>query len=98
MTIIALESARPGMRLLGPVTNSKGQTILEGGTILTDRLIEKLSNAGTGSLLVDGAPDHTAKEEVLSKLHKRFETSRNNCHMALLEEAVAEHLEELYGQ
>ncbi len=97
MMFIALECARPGMRLLQSVTNSKGQTLLEGGTVLTDGLIEKLSAGGTGSLLVDGAPDHTAKDELLSKLHKRFETSRNNCHMALLEDAVAEHLEEFYG-
>ncbi len=98
MPIIALEKARPGMRLLGPVTNARGLVLLEAGTTLTDPLIGKLLNAGTGSLLVTGAPDATAKEELLTQLRKRFETSRSRPHMTLLEDAVAEHLEEFYGQ
>ena len=98
MLIISLDEVQPGMRLSTPATNDAGVVLFEAGTTLTDPLIAALRNAGIKSVFIAGAPDRAVIEELLTQLRKRFERSRNEPHMALLERAVAEHLEEFYAQ
>jgi hypothetical protein len=98
MPIVSLDKAQVGMRLSKPVANESGVVLLEAGTTLTSQLITGLLNANITSVCIAGTPDRARMEEMLSGLRKRFEKSRHEAHMAMLEELVAEHIEELYAQ
>ncbi len=98
MAVISVAGAQTGMRLSRSVTNSRGVVLLEAGTILNNQLIARLQNANIYSIQVSGTPDRSNIDQMLSELQKRFEKSRHEAHMALIEEAVKEHIEELYAE
>ncbi len=98
MAIVCVARAQTGMRLATSVTNDRGVVLLEAGTILTAQLIARLQKANINSIHVSGPPDHVMLDEMLSQLQKRFERSRGQPHMDILEQVVKEHLEELYGE
>ena len=98
MLFISLDRAQDGMKLSRPATNEAGVVLLEAGTTLTGPLIKRLLRVGVRSVCIVGVPDSAVVEELLAQLRKRFEMTRNEPHMALLESVVAEYIEEFYAQ
>jgi len=98
MPIVSVDRAQPGMRLSKSVTNESGAVLFEAGTMLTSQLITELRNASIGSVYIVGTPDHARIEEMVAGLRKRFAKTRHEAHMAMLEELVIEHIEELHAQ
>ncbi len=96
MGLVSVAAVQAGMRLSNSVTNKSGVVLLEAGTILTGSLIARLQNAHISSVYVHETADRAKVEEMLSQLRKRFEKKRGDPHMALLEEIVKEHIEDLY--
>jgi len=94
---ISLDKAQDGMKLSRPATNEVGVVLLESGTTLTEPLIRRLLRIGVRSVSISGDPDTAALDEALAQLKRRFDPTRNETHMALLESAVAEYIEELYA-
>ncbi len=98
MRFISLDKAEDGMTLSRPATNDTGVVLVETGTILTAPLIRRLLRVGVRSVCVTGVPDGTDLEQRLAELRRRFDTTRQNHHMALLESLVAEYLEEIHAE
>jgi len=94
---ISLDKAQDGMKLSRPATNEAGVVLLESGTTLTEPLIRRLLRIGVRSVCIGGDPDAATLDEALDQLKRRFDLTRNEAHMALLESAVAEYLKELYA-
>ncbi len=98
MLFISVDRAQDGMKLSRPATTEAGVVLLEAGTTLTGPLIKRLLRVGVRSVCIVGTPDAAVPEELLRELKKRFEMTRNEPHMALLESVVAEYIEEFYAQ
>ncbi len=98
MPIVPVDQVRPGTRLLKSVTDAHGSVLFEAGRMLTHALITELLAANIRTVCVAGTLDRAKVEEMLSGLRKRFEQTRQYPLMPMLEELVAEHIEELYAQ
>ena len=98
MRYVSLDKAEDGMKLSRPATNETGVVLLEAGTTLTAPLIRRLLRVGVRSVCIAGTPDGTDLEQLIAELRRRFDVTRNDPHMALLESLVAEYLEEFYAQ
>ena len=98
MRYISLDKAQDGMKLSRPATNETGVVLLEAGTTLTAPLIKRLLRVGVRSVCITGIPEGTDLEQLLTQLRRRFDVTRNDPHMELLESLVAEYLEEFYAQ
>ena len=97
MPIISLDKAEAGMTLSKPAVNEFGVVLLDAGAKLTNHLITRLLRADISSVYIVGAPDRAKIQALLTQLQERFEKTRNEPHMALLEELVAEHIEECHA-
>jgi hypothetical protein len=97
MPIVSLDKAEAGMTLSKPAVNEFGVVLLDAGAKLTGHLITRLLRADISSVYIVGAPDRAKIQELLTQLQERFEKTRNEPHMALLEEIVAEHIEECHA-
>jgi hypothetical protein len=98
MSVVPLDKARAGMRLSRSVADESGEVLLGAGAVLTGRLIARLLNANIGSVHIERVLDRAKVEEMLSSLRKRFGKTRHEAHMAMVEELVAEHIEEQYAR
>ncbi|OPY71459.1 MAG: hypothetical protein A4E62_01242 [Syntrophorhabdus sp. PtaU1.Bin002] len=94
----AVDSLKPGMVLAKPVVNKNGLVMVSEGTELNDSLIGKIREMDVPGVYVRGMtqPD-TPKEDMLALLDKRFNGVEEKPYMALIKQALKEHIEELYG-
>ena len=85
------------MRLLKPVLNKSGMTLLAQGTELSETWIRRIQDMEIESIHID-APVEPAvpKEEMLEQLDKRFRNVENKPYMGLIKRSVQEHIEEMY--
>ena len=97
MPIVSLEKAEAGMTLSKPAVNEFGVVLLDAGAKLTGHLITRLLRADISRVYVVGTPDRAKIQELLTQLQERFEKTRNEPYMALLEKIVAEYIEECHA-
>jgi hypothetical protein len=97
MPKLYLSELKPGMRLLKPVTNPSGMTLLPEGTELNEELIDRLQRLEVESVHVRGnrRPDRPL-EELLAELDARFRKTETEPHTALLKRIFQEHITDLY--
>jgi hypothetical protein len=97
MPRIALKYVEVGMRLSKAVRNDAGMKLINKGTTITEKILQKLINANVGYVLVAGESDAQRLEEELSALDKRFARTCEKPQMDGLKRLLREHLEELYS-
>ena len=97
MPKIALKYVEVGMRLSKAVRNDAGMKLINKGTTITERILQKLINANVGYLFVVSESDAERLEEELSALDARFARTCEKPHMDGLKRLLREHLEELYS-
>jgi hypothetical protein len=92
-----LAELKPGMKLLKPVTNASGMTLLSEGTELNGELIDRLHRMEVEGVYVRGnnRPDRPL-EEILAVLEARFIKTGQEPHMATLKRIFQEHITGLY--
>ncbi|MEW5746729.1 MAG: hypothetical protein AB1805_14970 [Nitrospirota bacterium] len=94
MLKLSVDKLKPGMKVGKPVVNESGMILFGAGTVLTDVLIERLSNMSIGSILVEGTPkQEKTKEELLVELDARFSKTENEPYMKTLKQYFREHIE-----
>ena len=97
MKKIPIESARPGMKLVKPITNELGITLFGKDVVLTGQFIDKIRSIKIPFIFVEGqsAPARSLGEE-LSMLDARFRKTENEPCMGALKETLKEYLQMLY--
>jgi hypothetical protein len=100
MKRVVLTELLPGMVLVKPVTNSAGLTIVAGGTVLDDVMIERFKQLELTSVYIEGEADSTGGKtlaELEIELDHRF---RYVCQDPLQQNILAvlhEHLQRTHG-
>ncbi len=97
MPKVIVEQLKPGMKLARPLLNSSGMVLMAEGTELTEARISKIENMGVDSVYIDG-PSIPArpKDELLASLDSRFTKVEGNPRMAIIKNAVKDHIEAMY--
>ncbi len=97
MIRIAVEDARPGMKLARAVLNQSGIAVFAEGITLTEPVIARIESTGITTLYIAGrkVPDRSLSEE-LAALDRRFRNTETFPEMAALKRMVREHIEALY--
>ncbi len=74
-TRIALSQAEIGQKVVEAVKNASGATLCQAGTELTERLVDRLRNAGVGFVVVEreDAGDDATRAERAAMQKARFE-------------------------
>lgn len=95
---VDISAVRPGMVLARAVVNETGVTLFGRGTEVTEAVIERLKNAGTALVTIEGRrlPARSREEEMRS-LDERFAAVDKAPHMAGIKDMVRRHIESLYS-
>ncbi len=96
MPRIALEHVEVGMQLSKSVSNDAGVKLIAKGTVVTDKVLQKLANANVHYVFVANTSDPARLEQELAALEARFAKTGERPHMEGLKKLLREHLEELY--
>ncbi|MBW2057430.1 MAG: hypothetical protein JRH07_01305 [Deltaproteobacteria bacterium] len=92
MQRIPLERASEEMKLAKPVVNDSGVTLVREGTVLTQSLIQRLSNLGIRQIIVHGHPlkREGGEDKPLAtlerELEERFRPTQSNPLMRQIKE------------
>lgn len=97
MSRIALKYVEVGMQLSKAVSNDAGVKLINEGTVVTDKIIQKLVNGNVRYVFVKREADAVRLEDELSALDARFARTRGKPHMEELRNLLQGHLEELYS-
>lgn len=97
MIRVAVEDARPGMKLARAVLSQSGIADFAEGITLTEPVIARIKSTGIATLYIAGhkAPDRPLREE-LTALDRRFRNAETFPEMSVLKRMVREHIESLY--
>ncbi|MFQ3574176.1 MAG: hypothetical protein SNJ53_06035 [Thermodesulfovibrionales bacterium] len=99
MAKVPVTHLKPGMKLIKPVVNDAGMVMLGEGTVLTDQMINKISNMNISAVFVDGSSQKAkSKEETIKEIEERFSKSADTEQMRLLKRLMLEHVEEVYQE
>lgn len=99
MAKVPVTNLKAGMKLTKPVVNDAGMVMLGEGTILTDQMINKITNMNINAVFVEGGQQRTkTKEETLREIEQRFSKSGDNEQMRLLKKIMIEHVDEIYQE
>ncbi len=97
MPKLALKYVKTGMRLSKAVRNDAGMKLINKGTIITEKILENLTNANVGYVFVAADSDAQGLEEELASLDHRFARTGEKPHMESLKRILQDHLKELYS-
>jgi hypothetical protein len=98
MSRVSVKDLTPGMKLTRPVTKN-GLVMIGEDTELTRQLIDKLQQMDLDSVYVHGASKALPpRDEVFADLDRRFRQVEAEPFMAVLKNAISEHLESLYEE
>jgi len=91
MPRVLLSQAKPGQRVVRPITNASGVVMVQPGTELTAHLIERLQSWGIDSVSVaaEGAAREISVERALADLDARFAGHEQDTWMMQLKAIVA---------
>ena len=96
MITVRIENARVGMKIVRPVMNDSGMVLVQEGTDLTDRVIERLRHWGATVLYVKGEEETISSEDMQKKRKEivdRFQDVSDNRLMAAIRDIVLKQLD-----
>lgn len=96
MPKLSVEELKEGMVLSRPILNESGIVLIAANTALTTATIDKVKQMNVHSVSIAGAGKSQAeRDELLRELDRRFTNAHEDPYLALLKEALREHIEGL---
>jgi hypothetical protein len=90
------DKLEPGMKLARPVLRG-GMVLLSEGTVLTEAWIRRIEDMDIDGVHIDGPSQPVVpKEEMVSRLERRFANVEDRPCMGLIKRIMKEHIEGLY--